>query len=78
MIRSASLDLNVIEFGDEADAGPAVSLHGVEILEAVQVSNHIRSSSINGLLTSRVTSSNVINADNLLAFGAGVISEGKG
>ena len=35
IIKSTSLDLNVIHISDEADAWPAISLHGVEIFEAV-------------------------------------------
>ena len=35
IIKSTSLNFNVIHFGNEADTGPAISLHGVEIFEAV-------------------------------------------
>jgi hypothetical protein len=73
-MRSTSFDLHVFLVGNHTDAWPAVWFHLVEIFHASKISCHIGSSSLSGFLAWGISSSNVINASDLLSFWA-VISE---
>ena len=76
MRRSAALDLKVLEVCEEADAGPALRFHLVEVFEAGEVSSGIGSSSFSSLLADGVGSSDIINAGHLKGLGA-LLSSGK-
>lgn len=68
----------MVQFSNKADARPAVGLHGVEVLETVQVGNHVGASLFNSLLADWVSSSDVIYTLDLFGLWAGVIFEGEG
>lgn len=75
-MKSASFNIETIKFGNFADTWPTVSFHFVVILKAVQVGDHIRSSSLGSFLTDWVSGSDVINAEDLFVFWACVIIGG--
>lgn len=70
MKRSAPLDVNFLEVCEEADAGPALRFHLVEVFHAGEVGSGIGSSSISSLLADGVGDSEVVNAGNLHGLGA--------
>lgn len=76
---SASFDVEVVEVGDGADAGPAFRFHLVEVLHAGQVGGRIRSSGFRGLLAHREGGAHVVHAGDLEGLGAllGVGEEGE-
>lgn len=61
-MRSASLDLPVVKFGNPADARPAISFHGGKILEAFQIHGNIGSLLLCSLLTNWEGFVDIVNA----------------
>ena len=69
--RSIALFDGQLELVSEpADAGPALGLHLVEVLQAGQVSCGIGSSSFGSFLADGVSSSEIVHAGDLHRFGA--------
>lgn len=58
--------------GDEADAGPALGFHLVEVLEAGEIGSAIGSSGFGSLLADGVGGTDVIHAGHLHGLGAGL------
>lgn len=76
MDRSASLDLDMINVGDQTDAGPALGLHLVEVFHAGHVSHCIGPSSISGLFAGGVGASEIVDAGDLHGLSA-LLGTGK-
>lgn len=53
-MESASLDFDVVDFGQPTYTGPTPGFHGIEVLDAAQVSDHVRSSRFSSLFAELV------------------------
>ncbi len=70
-MRSAALDFPVFHLGHPADAGPAVLLHGGEVLEALEVYRHIGALFLGSLLADGEGLVDVVDAAHFQVVGAG-------